>query len=73
MGSYSVFSFSDLEDLELLLAGAEGHLSVDLVINSLGIGERATILPVGPEGGHELPPVNHAIAVVELVGNSVHL
>ncbi len=26
-----------------------------------------------PEGGHELPPVDHAVSVVELVSNSVHL
>ncbi len=26
-----------------------------------------------PEGGHELPPVDHAVSVVELVSHSVHL
>ncbi len=72
MKTYSVFAFSDLEDLELLLAGAEGHLSVDLIVNSLGISERTAILPIRPEGSHELPPVNHAVAVVELVGDRVH-
>ncbi len=29
-------------------------------------------MPLSPEGGHELPPVDHAVAVVKLVGLRVH-
>lgn len=71
--TYSVFSLSDLEYLELLPACALGHLPVDLVVDPLGVGEGAAVLPVGAEGGHELAPVDHAVAVVELVGDCVHL
>ena len=62
-----------MEDLELLLARAERHLAVDLVVDAFGVGEWAAVLPVGPEGGHELAPVDHSVAVVELVGHRVHL
>ena len=62
-----------MEDLELLLARAKRHLAVDLVVDSFGIGERTTVLPVRPECCHELSPIDHAIAVVKLVRYSVHL
>ena len=39
--TYPVFSFSDLEHLELLSAGALGHLPLDLIVNPLGVGEGA--------------------------------
>ena len=71
--THPVFSFSDLEHLELLSASALGHLSLDLVVDPLGVGERAAVLPVGPQGNHELPPVNHPVTVVKLVGHSVQL
>ena len=71
--TYPVFSFSDLEHLELLSAGALGHLPLDLVVNPLGVGEGAAVLPVGPQGDHELLPVDHPVAVVKLVGHCVHL
>ena len=71
--THSVFALSDLEDLELLLARARGDLAGDLVVDALHVGERAAVLPVGPERGHELPPVDLAVAVVEHVGHGVHL
>ena len=71
--TYPVFSFTNLEDLELLSTGTLCHLSLDLVVNSLGVGERTSLLPVRSEGGHELSPVDHAVTVVELVGHSVQL
>ena len=71
--TYPVFSLSDLEDLELLPAGAERHLSVDFVVDPFGVSEWTPVLPVRPEGSDELPPVDHAVAVVKLVGHSVHL
>ena len=71
--SYPVFSLADLEDLELLPAGTLGHLPLDLVVDPLGVSEGAAVLPVGPQRHHELPPVDHAVSVVELVGHGVHL
>ena len=71
--SYPVFSLSDLEDLELLPAGALRHLPLDLVVDPLGVGQRPAVLPVGPQRGHELPPVDHPVTVVELVRHGVHL
>ncbi len=47
--THPVFSLPDLEDLELLPAGAQGDLSVDLVVDALGVGQGAAVLPVGPE------------------------
>jgi hypothetical protein len=71
--SESVFSFSDLEDFELLLASAKRHLSVDFVVDAFGVGQRSAVLPIRSESGHELSPVNHSVAVVELVCDRVHL
>ena len=47
--THPVFSLPDLEDLELLPAGAQGDLAVDLVVDALGVGQGAAVLPVGPE------------------------
>ncbi len=47
--TYSVFSFSDLEDFELLLASAKRHLSVDLVVDAFGVGQRSAVLPIRSE------------------------
>ncbi len=47
--THPVFSLPDLKDLELLPAGAQGDLSVDLVVDALGVGQGAAVLPVGPE------------------------
>merc|ERR1719361_785154 len=71
--SKPVFSLADLEDLELLPAGTRGHLPLDLVVDPLGVGQGAAVFPVGSQRGHELPPVDHAVTVVELVGDGVHL
>ena len=57
--THPVFSLSDLEDLELLPAGALGDLSVDLVVDPLRVGERAAFLPVRPQRRHELPGVDN--------------
>ena len=73
LSTHPVFPFSDLEHLELLSARALGHLSLDLVVDPLGVSEGAAVLPVGPQRHHELPPVDHAVTVVELVGHRVHL
>ena len=62
-----------MEDLELLPAGALGDLALDLVVDPLGVGERAALLPIGPQRHHKLPPVDHPVAVVKLVGHRVHL
>ena len=65
--SYPVLSDSDLHDLELLPAGAERHLAVDLVVDPLGVRHRASFLPIWPQGRHELAPVDRAVAFVEPV------
>ena len=69
--TYPVFSLSDLEDLELLPAGAERHLPVDFVVDPFGVCEWTPVLPVRPEGSDELPPVDHAVTVVEFVCNNI--
>ena len=71
--TYPVFALSHLEHFELLPTGALGHLPLDLIVNPLGVGKRTPVLPVRSQGSHELSPVDHAVAVVELVGHSVHL
>ena len=73
LDSYSVFALSDLEDLELLSARAKRHLSRDLVLDALGVGERPAILPIGTQSCNEFAPVDHSIPVVKLVGHGVHL
>ena len=71
--TYSVFSLANLEHFELLSAGAKCHLSVDFVIDPLGVSQGPSVLPVGSEGSNELPPVDVAVTVVELVSHGVHL
>lgn len=71
--THPVFALADLEHLELLPAGALGHLPLDLVVDPLGVGEGAAVLPVGPQRSHELSPVDHAVSVVKLVSHGVHL
>ena len=62
-----------MEHLELLPAGALSHLPLDLVVDPLSVGEGAAVLPVGPQCGHELPPVDHPVTVIKLVRHGVHL
>ena len=71
--SYPVFALAHLEHLELLPTGALGHLPLDLIVDALGVGEWAALLPVGPQRHHELPPVDHTVPVVELIRHRIHL
>ena len=73
LATHPVFALANLEHLELLSAGALGHLPLDLVVDPLGVGEGAAVLPVGPQRRHELSPVDHAVSVVKLVSHGVHL
>lgn len=65
MITHPVLADANLQDLELLAARAERHLPVDLVVNPLGVGHGASLLPVRPQGGHEFAPIDHAVAFVE--------
>ena len=71
--TYPVFSFSHLEDFKLLPTRALRHLPLDLVINTLSVGQRAALLPIGSQRRHKLAPIDHAVAVVEFVRDGVQL
>ncbi len=69
--THPVFSLPDLEDLELLPAGAQGDLAVDLVVDALGVGQGAAVLPVGPEEAKTCTLNRQNLNKTELVKNAV--
>ena len=71
--TYSVFSFTHLEHLELLPAGAQCHLPVDFIINAFHISERTSILPIRPQGRNKFSPIDHTVSMVKLISYGVHL
>ena len=70
--TYSVFSFTDLEDFEFLTTSTQRHLAVNLIINPLHIGQWSAILPIRSQSGDKFSPINHSIAMIEFVRHSVH-
>lgn len=69
----AIFALADLENAELLPACAQHHQPLDLVVDGVRIVRRLALLPVRPQCGNELLPVDQAFAVaIEQIGNGAH-